>query len=335
MEQTKISVIIPSFNRRELLEESIRSVLSQTSPSWEAIIVDDGSDDGTSEMVETYIKKDPRIRLIKRDRNPKGAATCRNIGILHASHQYMIFLDSDDLMEPHCIEKRLKAVERFPESDFLVFQIACFSSPDHQPEYFWNIESTEDDTYRFFKLDAVWQTSGVTWKKNSVLRLGGFDENLHCWQDVDIHLRALMAGFRYEKFLHTRPDVLYRRHDQASISQQQIHSREKLQSRKEILSKVLLMADDRPWMVRELRWMAANIIASAANSHQFVPAYNLLFRSWMRRILRGREIADLVRLVLIQQSRLERFTPCKKLKQKITDRIIWKNTICQIPITQQ
>jgi glycosyltransferase involved in cell wall biosynthesis len=334
MRKNKISVIIPTFNRVELLEATLQSIQRQTSPDWEAIVVDDGSSDGSDELVRSMSETDSRIKLIRRDRSPKGASTCRNIGLLKASFEYVIFLDSDDLMLPDCIKHRLEAVNENPDKDFLVFQIASFTSTPEKPECLWNVDNNEDDLHRFLKLDSVWQTSSVVWRKEAVLLLGGFDVRLHCWQDVDLHVRALMAGPKYEKFLDSSPDILYRRQNQSSISQQQIHSREKLQSRKLILEKAHYMADGRPWMIRELRWMASSIIASAANGHRFNNAYYILAGAWTRKIFNKREVLDLIKLLLVHQFRLERIPTGRKLKQRITGRIIWQDNICKIPVTQ-
>jgi hypothetical protein len=246
----------------------------------------------------------------------------------------VIFLDSDDLMEPECIENRLKAIASHPEYDFLVFQIASFTTSASEPEFLWNIDNQEDDLYRFIKLDAVWQTSGAVWKKESVNLISGFDENLQCWQDVDIHLRALVAGLSYRKFLDEKPDILYRRQNQFSISQQQIHSAGKLKSRKEILRKAYIMAEKRSVIKRELRWMASSIIISAANGHRFNYASDILFTSWKRGILNIREVADLLRLLMVVKLRLERLSAGKKIKQRISDRTIWKSSICTIPVAK-
>jgi hypothetical protein len=164
--------------------------------------------------------------------------------------------------------------------------------------------------------------------------LGGFDVRLHCWQDVDLHVRALMAGLKYEKFLDSSPDILYRRQNQSSISQQQIHSREKLQSRKVILQKALFLSDGRPRLIRELRWMASNIIASAASGHHFNYAYDILSRAWAKRIFTGHEVFDLVKLLLVCQTRLERIKSGKNVKKRICDRILWKTSICKVPVVR-
>src|ERR1039458_7930312 len=121
-----VSIIIPTKNRCELLRETIASAVGQTYPHWEAIIVDDGSDDGTEEMVREVASTDTRVRFVRRARNPRGASTCRNIGVSAASGEYVVFLDSDDLLAPRCLERRVEVMQQHPQVDFAVFLTQLF-----------------------------------------------------------------------------------------------------------------------------------------------------------------------------------------------------------------
>lgn len=94
------SIIIPSYNRGHFIEETINSILCQTFPNWECIVVDDGSADETKGIVEALIKKDSRIKYIYQENAERGAA--RNNGIENAKGQHICFLDSDDrFLENH------------------------------------------------------------------------------------------------------------------------------------------------------------------------------------------------------------------------------------------
>ena len=76
-----ISIITPNFNRAYIIEETAESILNQTNDNWEWVIVDDGSTDASWETLKSYQARDSRIRVFKRNREPKGACTCRNIGV--------------------------------------------------------------------------------------------------------------------------------------------------------------------------------------------------------------------------------------------------------------
>lgn len=103
-----VSIIIPVYNVRDYIMETIGSVLMQTYANWELLLVEDGSTDGTAETVEQYLagKQDPRIRLLRQPSN-QGAARSRNRGLREARGRYIAFLDSDDLWEPEKLERQL------------------------------------------------------------------------------------------------------------------------------------------------------------------------------------------------------------------------------------
>lgn len=110
--KVKVSVIIPTFNRGNILGETLESVRAQTLTEWECIVVDDGSSDDTEELMKTYQKMDPRFTYVKRpaERN-KGACACRNIGLEHAKGEYIQFLDSDDIISSNKLEEQVNRLE--------------------------------------------------------------------------------------------------------------------------------------------------------------------------------------------------------------------------------
>jgi glycosyltransferase involved in cell wall biosynthesis len=205
-----VSIIIPSYNRSDLIVATLNSVLSQTYENWECIVVDDGSTDNTQEILELYIKNDPRIRFYKRNRDPKGAPTCRNIGLELAKGDYVIYLDSDDLLAPFCLEQRVNLFMENQLNDFLVFKSLLFADKPFSNGFYWNIDTDEDDLSRFIKLDALWQTSGPIYKKEFLIKMGGFKEDLLFWQDYDLHLRCLFMKGMYLKFFDLPVDVYIR-----------------------------------------------------------------------------------------------------------------------------
>ncbi|MGB9902665.1 glycosyltransferase family 2 protein [Methanothrix sp.] len=100
-----VSIITPCHNSSEFISQTIDSVLAQTYGNWEMIIVDDCSTDSTVQIVEDYLKKDSRIRLIRLGRNC-GPAVARNRAIEEARGRYIAFLDSDDIWLPEKLEKQ-------------------------------------------------------------------------------------------------------------------------------------------------------------------------------------------------------------------------------------
>ena len=229
-----ISILIPNYNRGELLRETLDSCLAQTYPHWEALVVDDGSDDSSDAVGREYAAKDQRITYEKRALTPSGAPACRNQAFQRSRGSYVIFLDSDDLLAPFCLEQRLDAIDKHPDNEFWVFPMLMFKDRPENGRYLWNKKTGKPDLNRFLELDAVWQTTGPIWKRQAVEEIGGFTPGLACWQDVDFHLKALTAGLRYEVFQDLKPDVYYRQHETGSISQHEISSPAKMISRKQI-----------------------------------------------------------------------------------------------------
>ncbi|MEO2064643.1 MAG: glycosyltransferase family 2 protein [Christiangramia sp.] len=107
-----VSIIIPTYNRAHLIKQTLDSVLKQTYKKWECIIVDDGSEDDTAQLICRFSETDSRIRYIKRSSNfPKGAASCRNIGLSVSTGEYIQFLDSDDIISPEKIGAQVDKME--------------------------------------------------------------------------------------------------------------------------------------------------------------------------------------------------------------------------------
>lgn len=215
-----VSIIIPTYNRADLIIETLESVKSQTYNNWECIVVDDeyGSGDETEQIVNDIIKSDNRISYYKRNREPKGAPTCRNIGFDQSKGKYIIFLDSDDLMADFCIERRIKYFEQNPGEDFHVYQTVLFSKKREGQNLFWNIDTRENDLQRFLRIDALWSICGPIYKRDVIMKLKGFREGLGFWQDYDLHLRVLLLKFSYRKFLNIEPDIFIRQGNRKSLS---------------------------------------------------------------------------------------------------------------------
>ena len=102
-----VSIIMPSYNCAEYIEESIRCVLAQTYPHWELIVIDDGSTDDSVARVTALKAADDRIALYHNERN-EGPAFTRNRALRMAKGRWIAFLDSDDLWTPEKLEKQLK-----------------------------------------------------------------------------------------------------------------------------------------------------------------------------------------------------------------------------------
>lgn len=110
MSMDLVSVVMPAYNASRFIDSAIRSVIKQSYPSWELIVVDDGSSDGTQARVENYARDCAKIRLIQHRTN-RGPAAARNTGIENANGHYIAFLDSDDLWHSRKLEKQIQFMD--------------------------------------------------------------------------------------------------------------------------------------------------------------------------------------------------------------------------------
>jgi glycosyltransferase involved in cell wall biosynthesis len=216
--EPSVSVIIPVYNRVNLIQETLQSVIDQTYPYWEAIVVDDGSTDGSYELVIRLAELDHRIKAFRRDRQPKGAPVCRNIGITKSVGQFLMFLDSDDLLAPFCLEQRINLFHENKKLDFIVLPTLLFNNEVNDLNIQWNIDTEDDDLLRFLGVDGIWPIMGPIYKREAILKVGGFREDLPFWQDFDLDIRCLLTDLTYRKFFSHRPDNYVRKNYKDSIS---------------------------------------------------------------------------------------------------------------------
>jgi glycosyltransferase involved in cell wall biosynthesis len=225
-----VSIITPSFNSEAFIHETYKSILAQTSSDWEWIIVDDGSTDNTLKILKDYTTSNAKIKFYERDRLPKGACSCRNIAINYANGEYLIFLDTDDILSENCIYQRQFLIEQNPLLDFIVFQMLQFNITKDDLRLLWNIENNQDHLERAIKMNPIMAGSSTIWKKESFIKIGLWDEKLLINQDIELHIRAITKHLKYKIRLDLPPD-LFVRNNQFSISRAKKKSFEKQASR--------------------------------------------------------------------------------------------------------
>ncbi|HEX3407665.1 MAG TPA: glycosyltransferase family A protein [Caulobacteraceae bacterium] len=237
MSEPLVSVITPTRNRAALLVETLDSVARQTLAHWEHVVVDDGSEDGTAEMIAGRRQVDPRLRYIVRDCAPQGANSCRNIGVRAARAPFVVLLDSDDLLAPNCLERRVQVMSQNADLDFATFQAGIFETAPGDLDGSANPGLLGDDLCRFLYFETPWQTTAPIWRRESLLRLGLFDEALLSWQDIELHVRAITAGCRYLRFAEI--DYFFRYADEPTrISVEQRRSPRHLERAPEVLERL-------------------------------------------------------------------------------------------------
>lgn len=179
-----ISIIIPCYNDAKYIEQSVISVLNQTYPNIEVIVVDDGSNSAT----KTVLKKlEPKITKLISQEN-QGQSTARNVGIREAKADYILVLDSDDYFEPSFCEKALIVLE-----DINIKLVASYMVRFN--------DNGIIDEYRNFgggigNLILNNQATGsVMFRKKDFIRVGGYDEMMRSgFEDWEFYIRMLKDG---------------------------------------------------------------------------------------------------------------------------------------------
>jgi glycosyltransferase involved in cell wall biosynthesis len=194
-----VSIVTPTKNRLKLLQETVQSITAQTFSDWECLVVDDGSSDGTDEFMTDLASRDPRFKYLKREGELAGANVCRNQGIYASTGEFIIFLDSDDLLSPTCLDVRTQHLRSHASLDFMVFQAGTFKERVGDSDILWHPFTPGDDLSRFLQHECVWDITGPIWRRSVFERLGMFDESLRSMQDYDLHIRILANQLTYVK----------------------------------------------------------------------------------------------------------------------------------------
>lgn len=192
-----VSVIIPTYNRAEYVTQAIDSVLAQTYPDYEIIVVDDGSTDNTKEVLLPYMD---RIRYIYQENGGIGAA--RNTGIKMAKGNWIAFLDSDDEWLPGKLAAQIRAVERHPQlvAHMVNVNLTNYNDSDlnsflHCKFPFEGNEGVIDEPFiPHFKYRTIAMPVAIMCRKECAIKAGLFDESFVCGEDYDFVCRLALQG---------------------------------------------------------------------------------------------------------------------------------------------
>jgi glycosyltransferase involved in cell wall biosynthesis len=239
MPPPRVSVVIPTYQRADLLVEAVRSVLAQTLPDLEVLVEDDGSTDGSAEVVARL--GDPRVSF-RRAENVGRPGPVRNRGIARARGAFVAFLDSDDVWEPRKLEVQVAALERDPD----LLGVSCDASwlPPRKKTLL-AVDADVRPSFADLLARNVVCTSGAVFRREALDAVGGFDEDPAIQvEDYDLWLRLLRHRDRSLLVLR-EPLFRYR----ASASGYQPRGRRELDAIRKVSEKHL---DFRPELVREV-----------------------------------------------------------------------------------
>lgn len=233
MQETySISVIVPSYNRKSTIKRCIDSIIVQTYPIFEIIIVDDGSDDGTLEFIEKEYKSDKRIQIIKQ--NHKGAQAARNAGIRTAQGEYIAFLDSDDEWLPSKLEVQVEELKKNADAVICGNGYVQTDWEDDMPKVYsvnrknghfktgerklYRVNGKTGKVYKHMLCNSFCLFQLLLTSKKNLLDIGLLDEKVASFQEWDT---AIRLAKEHEFIFIKKPLFIYHLHDGETISKSQ------------------------------------------------------------------------------------------------------------------
>ncbi len=209
--QTKVSVVIPTYNRGYILRDALKSVLEQSHKNIEVIVVDDGSTDDTREIVADI--GDRRVRYISHTCN-RGCSSAYNTGISEATGDAIAFLDSDDVWKPEYLEKQVSFLASHPEADAVFTDAQISGEAADEPSLTGLMQAfrralqkyppaqeyvlTEREMFICLLEEVPIKPTAVVIRKPVLDKVGGFDEEWPSGTDWELFLRcARTARFGY------------------------------------------------------------------------------------------------------------------------------------------
>src|SRR4051812_41291936 len=183
-----VTIVTPFYNTGEVFHETVRSVTRQSFQQWEWLIINDGSTDPEAlRVLDPYRNFDPRVRVIDHVDN-RGLPAARNTGFKQARAEYVVLLDSDDLLEPTAVEKWIWYLESYPECSFVSGYSVGFGATN----YLWS--GGFHDGREFLRQNMVNVTSMV--RRTVHQAAGGFDEEMRDgMEDWEFWLRCASQGY--------------------------------------------------------------------------------------------------------------------------------------------
>ena len=219
-----VSVITPFLNEERYLADAVDSVRAQTMRGWELLLVDDGSQDNSSKIAARCVASDTiRIKLLQHpNRQSRGAAAARNLGVKHAIGDFVCFLDADDVYEPQKLEAEIRLLQEMPEVAMLYGPTVWWypgSSLQHRAEKLGVVSGRTylppkllTDLLLLHKGDVPCICSAMI-RRDAILAVGGFEEDFELYEDQTLWVKLFL---RYPVYVSSRALSKYRQHGEST-----------------------------------------------------------------------------------------------------------------------
>ena len=209
-----VSILVPSHNASRWLDETLQSSLDQTWPETELIVIDDGSTDGSPELLARW---QDRATVVLREN--RGGNPTRNELLGMARGAWVQFLDADDGLKPDKIARQMAVVEQDPAADVIYSplvvehhaggRVTSERWAPHDP-------GGDHDAWAYHLAWDLTQTGGALFRRDTLVEVGGWNEAQPCCQDNELFFRLLQAGAKFAYCDHA--GAIYRRFEDGSVS---------------------------------------------------------------------------------------------------------------------
>ncbi len=210
MSEPLVSVITPAYNYARFLRDAFDSLIAQTLPRWEWIVVDDGSTDDTQAVLSELAARDPRVRVVRQENSGQGAA--RNRGFEESRGRFVQFLDADDRLLPEKLATHVRFLEEHPETDIVYSEVAYFRS--EEPERLMpslhgklsrstmqRVHGVDEARVRLDHYNIIMTPSALL-RREVFSAEARFHPTARLGEDYDFWIRAAASGCRFD-FLET------------------------------------------------------------------------------------------------------------------------------------
>lgn len=248
----KLAVIIPNWNSAKYISKLLDGILNQDFEDWQTFIIDDQSTDDSVNIINEYVKRDSRIHLHIRDISPKGAQTCKNIGVeLSEGAEYLVFFDSDDEIANYCFSQRVTFMDHHPTLDFAIFPAKAFLTSHYDSTAFVYGYEFYDDTLKAIlhrTLPIVGWTN-IFRRDQYLAKQIDWDVHLISLLDTDFDFQAIIKGCTFEYAEKTskidiKPDYFYSQSDKNTKLSSKIYSKSHCQNVIYIINKIISSLDE-------------------------------------------------------------------------------------------
>lgn len=211
MSNPLISIIIPTYNRKHFLVETLQSIVQQNYTNWECVIIDDGSTDGTEEAINKTFASENRVSFYKRPSNvPKGANSSRNYGFKKSKGQYVNWFDSDDIMLPNFLSEKAAYIDN---SYDLIIAAGVLTDENLKTKRVLEVIQT-DAIYKDFVLSKLnLLTPSILFKRSFLEGKQLYSDELLTSHETEFYSRILYKCKPTQYKIVDIPTYLYRSHN--------------------------------------------------------------------------------------------------------------------------